>query len=179
MEYWVIFLVVTLGIVNSCPYNCICEEEESTCTLRSCSDEISLEYTDFLIIQGKLCANHRKFLSELTPNTIVVLKNDYCENVRNCRQDYINEQGQEAIDTITLPNAGKDIFPIPFPVNPNVEDPVGDQLNYDDEQGLMPEQVEEEGMDLTEQFQQQISQQIQLPPLQIPQLIPQLITLLS
>ena len=75
-----------------CPINCICEVTETLCSLKSCSDQISLDYTDYLVIDGKLCEDQRRLLSSLTPNTIIVLKSDGCERIRNCRliERYLN-----------------------------------------------------------------------------------------
>ena len=85
LVFLVIIAVQLMEMVEMCPINCICEESESSCTLESCRDEIALDYTDFLIIYGKLCTEQRRILNELTPNTIIVLKSDICDGIRNCR----------------------------------------------------------------------------------------------
>ena len=82
---FLLLIAVQLEIAVTCPLNCICEETETTCTFESCTDEISLDYTDFLIVIGKLCPEQRNVLRTLTPNTIIVLKSDTCKGIRNCR----------------------------------------------------------------------------------------------
>ena len=76
---------ICVNTVQTCPMNCMCEETETICTIRSCTDKIALEYTDFLTINGKLCENQRRVLNSLTPNTIILLKSDTCTGIRNCR----------------------------------------------------------------------------------------------
>ena len=44
---FLLLIAVQLEIAVTCPLNCICEETETTCTLESCTDEISLDYMDF------------------------------------------------------------------------------------------------------------------------------------
>ena len=88
-----LILVLTLvHFVEACPINCICEVTETLCNLKSCSDQISLDYTDYLVIDGKLCEDQRRLLNSLTPNTIIVLKSDRCEGIRKCRliEKYLN-----------------------------------------------------------------------------------------
>ena len=87
MEVLVFLCVLLLTVVKCCPSNCICEEHETTCEIRSCTDELPLEYTDFLIINGKLCPKQRKFLKDLTPNTIIVMTSHPCIGIRNCHDD--------------------------------------------------------------------------------------------
>ena len=49
-----LFLVLTLVyFVETCLINCICEVTEMLYSLKSCSDKISLDYTDYLVIDGK------------------------------------------------------------------------------------------------------------------------------
>ena len=81
----VLVIVVQLSVVAACPINCICEETQTTCSLTTCNDEISLDYTDFLTVGGKLCQKQREVLNSLSPNTIIILKDDACGKIRNCR----------------------------------------------------------------------------------------------
>ena len=78
------FVMNVVQLVEACPVSCICEETETICILEKCSDEISLDY-NFLVIVGKLCEQQRTTLNSLTPNTIIVLKTDTCQEIRNCR----------------------------------------------------------------------------------------------
>ena len=87
MEFLVFVCMLLLTVVKCCPSNCIYEEHETTCEIRSCTDELPFEYTDFLIINGKLCPKQRKFLKDLTPNTIIVMTSHPCIGIRNCHDD--------------------------------------------------------------------------------------------
>ena len=130
MEYLLAFLLC-LGFVNSCPSNCICEETESTCIITHCDDPISLEYTDFLIIGGLLCNKQRVFLNNLTPNTIIILKQDNCESIRNCR-GVIREEDESGSDLPQNPEHSRDFIPVPLPM-PNIEGQGNDNdVNYND-----------------------------------------------
>ena len=80
-----IILLGLIQLVLACPNNCICEDTETVCTISDCEDQIPLDYTDFLIIEGQLCRTQRESLNSLTPNTIIILKSDTCANIRNCR----------------------------------------------------------------------------------------------
>ena len=65
----ILFLVMAVvQLVDACPVNCICEETETLCYLTNCNDEITLDYTDFLVVTGKLCSSQRNFLNSLSPN---------------------------------------------------------------------------------------------------------------
>ena len=115
-------------MVNACPSNCICEELESTCLVRGCEDPISLEYTDFLIIEGLLCENQRVFLNNLTPNTIITLKDDTCGNIRNCRGVVQEVEREESV--MPTPGHTRDFIPVPLPM-PDVQ---GNQENQEEEE---------------------------------------------
>ena len=135
MEYLLAFLLC-LGFVNSCPSNCICEETESTCIIAHCDDPISLEYTDFLIIEGLLCNKQRVFLNNLTPNTIIILKQDNCESIRNCR-GVIREEDENGSDLPPNPEHSRDFIPVPLPM-PNVEGQANDNdVNEEEEEEVL------------------------------------------
>ena len=84
------FFLYFLGLLcvcstGGCPINCICEEYETFCQIEQCSDNLPFEYTDFLKIKGILCQRHKDFLKNLSPNTIIVVTEDSCAGLHNCR----------------------------------------------------------------------------------------------
>ena len=52
--------------------------------LNSCADALDTEY-DMITIYGKLCDSHRFILQNIIDGTTVVLKNDVCGDIPNCR----------------------------------------------------------------------------------------------
>ena len=86
------FFLCFLGLLcvcstEGCPDNCICEEYQSVCQIQQCSDDLPFEYTDFLKIKGVLCQRHKDFLKSLSPNTIIVVTDDSCAGLHNCRDE--------------------------------------------------------------------------------------------
>ena len=57
------------------------------CQIQQCSDDLPFEYTDFLKIKGALCQRHKDFLKSLSPNTIIVVTDDSCAGLHNCRDE--------------------------------------------------------------------------------------------
>ena len=51
----VILYTVSVIMVQSCPWNCICDEYKTVCQVKTCEDELPIEYTDYLVIDGPLC----------------------------------------------------------------------------------------------------------------------------
>ena len=81
-----LLLLAVLSLVSgvyTCPSNCICDIEETYCFLKKCSDEIFYEYK-VLIIEGKLCINHREVLNILKDYDITLIT-DVCDQIPNCR----------------------------------------------------------------------------------------------
>ena len=92
------FFLCFLGLLcvcstEGCPDNCTCEEYQSVCQIQQCSDDLPFEYTDFLKIKGALCQRHKDFLKSLSPNTIIVVTDDFvvtddsCGGLCNCRDE--------------------------------------------------------------------------------------------
>ena len=98
MEVLVLMCALLLTVVKCCPSNCICEEHETTCEIQSCTDELPLEYTDFLVSNGELCPKQRKFLKDLTPNTIIVMTSHPCIGIHNCHDDRPPEPEQGQVE---------------------------------------------------------------------------------
>ena len=73
-----------VSTVLSCPDNCYCDEFVAECTLETCNDEIDTEY-EFLRIKGTLCETQREILSSIKDNTEVILYDDVCGDIPNCR----------------------------------------------------------------------------------------------
>ena len=67
--------------------SCICEEQQAECYLGSCEDVLVDRISiDIMTIHGFLCAEHRNQLSsDHYANTIVLLTDDICGDVPNCR----------------------------------------------------------------------------------------------
>ena len=89
------FFLCFLGLLcvcstEGCPDNCICEEYQSVCQIQQCSDDLPFKYTDFLKIKGALCQRHKDFLKSLSPNTIIVVTDDSCAGLCNCRDEREN-----------------------------------------------------------------------------------------
>ena len=83
-------LSICIGIsllftVYGCPNNCICLEDEAECTVTSCS-LLQLETTyGTLKINGILCPEQRSFLEQIVDVTMIILKDDVCYDIPNCR----------------------------------------------------------------------------------------------
>ena len=60
------------------------------CQIQQCSDDLPFEYTNFLKIKGALCQRHKDFLKSLSPNTIIVVTDDSCAGLCNCRDEREN-----------------------------------------------------------------------------------------
>ena len=69
---------------EECLINCYCEEYRVECTLFSCADEINTEY-DEVVIHGTLCQSHRYTLTHIIQDTLIILKDDICEDIPNCQ----------------------------------------------------------------------------------------------
>ena len=69
---------------EECLINCYCEEYRVECTLFSCTDEINTEY-DEVVIHGTLCQSHRYTLTHIIQDTLIILKDDICEDIPNCQ----------------------------------------------------------------------------------------------
>ena len=86
-NYFSVFLAVS-GLVNvteSCQDNCVCYEDEAECTVMSCSLlELDTTY-GVLTLHGLLCPEQRRFLEEIVDVTFITLKDDYCNEIPNCR----------------------------------------------------------------------------------------------
>ena len=70
--------------VMTCPNNCFCESYKAECHLTKCSDQLFTE-VDTLIIYGSLCENHKYILTHIDVGTQIVLKQDLCGDIPNCR----------------------------------------------------------------------------------------------
>ena len=80
------FLISGLfSTISSCPLSCYCTEDSADCIITSCS---VLEFTtayDLLSIRGSLCPNQRSYLEEIVDDTMIVLLDDHCDKIPNCR----------------------------------------------------------------------------------------------
>ena len=50
----------------------------------SCADEINTEY-DEVVIHGTICQSHRYTLTHIIQDTLIILKDDICEDIPNCQ----------------------------------------------------------------------------------------------
>ena len=69
---------------KECLINCYCEEYRVECTLFSCRDETNTEY-DEVVIHGTLCQSRRYTLTHIIQDTLIILKDDICEEIPNCQ----------------------------------------------------------------------------------------------
>ena len=111
MEYLkiqaLVVYIVSVIMVQSCPLNCICDEYKTVCQVKTCEDELPVEYTDYLVIDGPLCVSQLMFLNALSPNTIIVMRTHSCEGLRNCRNN--------GVLPTHMPRESPDIIPVPIP----------------------------------------------------------------
>ena len=85
MQLLFIILSTLIGYATSCPFNCVCEEVTTTCSLYDCDDELPFYFTSKMEIYGKLCPSHRHHLKqEVFEQTIILLHDDVCEDISNC-----------------------------------------------------------------------------------------------
>ena len=130
--------------VQSCPLNCICDEYKTVCQVKTCEDELPLEYTDYLVIDGPLCVNQLMFLNALSPNTIIVMRTHSCEGLRNCRSHGVLPTGMPGEYLPTEGDFIPDIIPIPIPGHiPEAEVPEPEAVHEIEEAGPEPEVVPE------------------------------------
>ena len=101
--------------VQSCPLNCICDEYKTVCQVKTCEDELPLDYTDYLVIDGPLCVNQLMFLNDLSPNMIIFMRTHPCEGLRNCRSNGVLPTGIPGEYLPTEDNFIPDVIPIPIP----------------------------------------------------------------
>ena len=57
---------------------------KAECHLTECSDQLFTE-VDLLIIYGSLCDNHKYILKAIQNGVQVLLKDNECEDIPNCR----------------------------------------------------------------------------------------------
>jgi len=80
------FFVSVLGQDFTCPANCyICQKNMVTCVVQECFDPIFGKEVPKLEVFGFLCPNQRKFLEEGAEFGSILLHNDECMNIRDCR----------------------------------------------------------------------------------------------
>ena len=165
MEYYLLicFGLLYISSVEGCPINCICNDLQTDCVVNSCDDRLPIEYTDFLRTTGKVCNNQRKFLNNLTPNTIIIMKSDSCVGLRNCRDDRPIkhfDEGKEETVTVTIgvlskddnkgeldvPTQGVPFIPVETEDHANADD---DNNGVNDDVGTMVEMTIETTVEIT------------------------------
>ena len=102
-------------VVQSCPLNCICDEYKTVCQVKTCEDELPIEYTDYLVIDGPLCVSQLMFLNALSPNTIIVMRTHSCEGLRNCRNHGVLPTQMPRESLPTEHDFIPDVIPVPIP----------------------------------------------------------------
>lgn len=84
----ILMVFTTVSFVSTCQINCECRVDESECFLSTCQDE--LDYiTSSLIVHGKLCPRHRIALSQNDKTLQLLLMDDSCVGLVNCRHVFI------------------------------------------------------------------------------------------
>ena len=69
----------------SCPDNCVCGYGVNKCWVNGCEDGIATVYAPELYIYGPLCYLQRQFIREfVSPQTYIILADEYCEDLENC-----------------------------------------------------------------------------------------------
>ena len=113
----VLGLLYTMSVitVQSCPLNCICDEYKTVCQVKTCEDELPIEYTDYLVIDGPLCVSQLMFLNALSPNTIIVMRTHSCEGLRNCRNHGVLPTQMPGEYLPTEDDFIPDVIPVPIP----------------------------------------------------------------
>ena len=75
-----VLLFSSFCFTGPCPENCFCELYKAECHLTECITEV-----DFLIVYGSLCDNHKYILKNIQNGAQVLLKDNECEDIQNCR----------------------------------------------------------------------------------------------
>ena len=92
MVVFALCLVLFLAFqVDGCPTNCVCSDTVNECYLQNCKSDISSD-RPLLILHGRLCSHHREILEHLGDGTEVILKDDFCSNILNCRLVHVSLQ---------------------------------------------------------------------------------------
>ena len=68
----------------SCPENCFCEDFRAECYIQECTDQLFTE-VDLVVIHGKLCENHKYLLTHIQSGAMIILKDENCGGIPNCR----------------------------------------------------------------------------------------------
>ena len=82
--FFCFFYLFTSITAEDCLINCFCEEYRVECTLFSCNDELNTEFYE-IVINGRLCNNHRYTLTHIIQDTLIILKDDVCGDIPNCQ----------------------------------------------------------------------------------------------
>ena len=156
-------LLYTMSVimVQSCFLNCICDEYKTVCQVKTCEDELPIEYTDYLVIDGPLCVNQLMFLNALSPNMIIVMRTHSCEGLRNCRNHGVlpTQMPREEDDFIP------DIIPVLIPGHipePEAEVPEPEAISEIEQPEPEPEAVPE------------IEQPEAVPEIEQPEVVPEI-----
>ena len=85
MDFLFFFLTFTaLTAADACFMNCYCDDYSAECILNSCADDLETDY-NLIKIRGKLCETHKYVLTHIVDNSEIVLKDDVCGTIPNCR----------------------------------------------------------------------------------------------
>ena len=84
MFQYIFFLLLWASYVASCPDNCQCTEYTAECVIVDCESELETMF-DSLTVNGFLCKFHREILENLQDLTDIILMNDKCGRIPNCR----------------------------------------------------------------------------------------------
>ena len=79
---FILLLWATFGA--ACPDNCQCNDYSAECVIVNCESELETMF-DSLTVNGYLCKFHREILEELQDFTDILLMNDKCGKIPNCR----------------------------------------------------------------------------------------------
>ena len=81
-------LYISVQYISTCEINCECRVNESECFLSTCQDELDYMISS-LIIHGKLCPRHRIALRQNDKTLQLLLMDDFCTGLLNCRCVFI------------------------------------------------------------------------------------------
>ena len=84
MMQYIFLLMLFASTCYSCPNNCDCTEYTAHCIIVNCDSELETIF-DSLTVGGYLCKFHREILENLQDFTNIILMNDKCGEIPNCR----------------------------------------------------------------------------------------------
>ena len=82
--FFYFFCLLSSVFAEDCLINCFCTDYRAECTISSCVDEINTDF-DEIVINGMLCNNHRYTLTHIIQDSLIILRDDVCEDIPNCQ----------------------------------------------------------------------------------------------